>query len=539
MAVIFEADNFAVNNPKLIETKNGMVFYEKYYNKTNFVPPVPFQLFLFTSPKATLNTNKRMKPKALANRCEIWDEDSIIADEYEPNIFYSIIYNNGTGFNLIKYKETQNKIEFIKSVGLNIYDKYLGQDENYLYYAYTKNRTISGYYRTDTDIIQINKTNLTPNTIATCEHTYEYYKYAIKPNCIRILENKDYIYYGLYTNIGYTNRGDYKGNLSIHRIVKANSLKEDIKINIPVMIDNICNFYDNKAIFKISDGMVGLYFVSLIENEDAKVISPLKLLKLNINETIIDNIVTVEDVNFQWNEDIKEGLSKFPDGTWYSYETFITKIEDKTYVNIFMYQNADQYIAEQIVNQGLYTFELADLNNLKLTDYNAISSSVLKGCLLSNDRKLMIVSTATNTIFMKFDSEEKCYKITNTLEDVPLFIGLDLMERIWIMKQDNEIDMYSSSDTTDFTMKFEKDYYDYAGEDIETYITIEAKNFIGEYISIKVELNIDGNAKFKDTNSKNIQLTTPLGNKLDVPIIITGANQITIYPKIVTESGSH
>ncbi len=543
MAVVFETDNFAVNYPKLIETKNGIVFYEKYYNKINLIPPVPFQTFIVALPKATLNTNKRMKPKAFATRCEIWDEDSIIADEYEPNIFYSIIYNNGTGFNLIRYKETQDKIEFIKSVGLNVYDKYLGQDENYLYYACIRYPCSHDHYYTYIDIIRVKKLDLTC-TIITTHTAFDLYRNSDfgRTKSIRILENKEYIYYGVFIK----NANDVR--LSTHRIVKANGTNENIKTDITIRNINTYNFYDCKDAFKASDSVIVFYFFNSLKDIDSdnketevssSTTSPLKFLKLNTNETTLSNMVTVEDVNFQWNEDIKENLSIFPDGAWYSYETFITKIEDKTYVNIFMYQNADKYVMEQVTNQGLYTFEVTDLNNLKLTSYNTISDSVLKGCLLSNDRKLMIVATSANTIFMKFDAEEKCYKITNTLEDVPLFIGLDLMERVWIMKQDNEIDMYSSSDTTDFTMNFEKDYYDYVGEDIETYITIEAKNFMGEYISIKTELNINGNAKFKDTNSKSIQLTTPLGNKLDVPIIITGANQITIYPKIVTESESH
>jgi len=100
------------------------------------------------------------------------------------------------------------------------------------------------------------------------------------------------------------------------------------------------------------------------------------------------------------------------------------------------------------------------------------------------------------------------------------------------MKQDNEVDVYSLSDATDYNVKFEKDYYDYTGENIETFITIETKNFIGEYININIELSIEGNAKFKENDSKTIQLVTSADESLNVPIIITGANQITIYSKI-------
>lgn len=551
MALVLKADSSTMNIPKVIETKNGMVFYGHYYNKNNLAPIV-LEQFIISGAKSVLNTNKRVMPVAPANCSMVFNDDTIIADEYEPNIFYSIIYNTGANnYNLIKYKEIQNKIEFIKSVNLALYyDKYLGQDENYLYFAFrssgdvvcTQNgvyigSTVTIYQKSAfTQIAKISKQNLAHAQIGSYKYYYNTTATLSIPNCIRIFEDENYIYCGEFTNLiphnSYLQRSILKFN--IHRIVKSNSSVQEVKANIvDVNIDGVYNFFDNKDIFKISDNVIGFYLVSLTDKAN-----PLKLIKLTLNETVVSNIVTIENVMFTWNED-KKSLSAFPDGVFYSYETFITKVGDKSFVSLIMYQNANQYVAAQIANQGIYTFEMIEANSLKLTDYNRISDSVIKGYLLSKDRRLLIIATATNTIFMKFDEEAGCYKITNTIEPVAYCVGFDLLERVWIMKSDAEVDIYSLSDATDFNMKFEKEYYDYMGTDIETFITIEAKNFAGEYISIEVELNIDGNAKFKDTDDLVIKIITPSDGKLDIPVIITGSNQVTVYPKILTEGESN
>lgn len=344
---------------------------------------------------------------------------------------------------------------------------------------------------------------------------------------IKIFGNDSYIYSGFFAN---KDTGNYPPYFNIIRLIKDKNSVENIKLDIPMAKNGVHNFFNINDTFRITDNIVGFYLISLID-----ITSPLKLIKLNFNEAIISNMVTIEDVTFTWNKDIKESLSVFPNDNFYAYGTFMTIIGDKNFLNIIMYQTSNQYVTEQVINQGLYTFEIIDSNKLELTNYNQISDCVLKGYLLSKDRSFVVVSTADNTVFMKFDAEAKCYKITNTLEGVTTCIGLDLSERVWIMKADNEVDVYSMSNPTDFNMKFEKDYYDYVGTDIETFITIEAKNFLGEYINTNVELSIDGNAKFKDNNNSVIKISTPSDGKLNIPVIITGSNQITVYPKILSE----
>lgn len=554
MALVLKADTSTITVPKVIETKNGMIFNGHYYNKDNLAP-VAFEYLILDKNcvRNTLNTNKRLRPTALSSCSEIWNEDTIIADKYEPNIFYSIIYNK-SDFNIVKYKEAQNKIELITSINIDSgYDKYLGQDKRYLYYSFRgseamsgstnyifNGKTISGFNKVSAfiQIGKIDKQDLSNTQLNKCYYFYRDGFLSI-PTVIEIYEDSNYIYYGSFTSIVTNYFGDRTRiplKLVIYRIVKSNSFIEEIKSDIQISTDEIYNFIDNKDVFKISDNAIGFYLLNL--SSEANEINPFKLIKVNFDEMVVDNMITVEEVTFTWNDQIKQSLSVFPDGVLYSYETFITKVNNKSYISIIMYQNADQYVTEQIVNQGIYTFEIIDFNNLKLTNYNRISDSVLKGYLLSKDRSFLIVSSANNTIFMKFDTEKGCFKITSTIEEVPLSIGLDLSERVWIMKADNEVDVYSMSNPTDFNMKFEKDYYDYVGTNIETFITIEAKNFLGEYININVELTIDGNAKFKDNSSSVIKITTPSDGELNIPVIITGSNQITVCPKILSEGES-
>lgn len=545
MALILNDANIAasIEVPKVIETKNGMVLNAQYYNKQNFLP-VPFNQLIISGKNDMLNINKALKPMADSTSIGAWNEDTIIADEYEPNVFYGLSYN-GVNTIIFKYLEEENKgIKLLGNISQPLlYDKYLGQDKNYLYYSFRCsvvknayiNNSFKGAYKgcSDSYIQKINKRDMSVLNMDT-------YGYIYDPNIIpismsmNIFEDDNYIYFGEVTNstartVKNTFNFEAISSLSIHRIIKARGVIETVKSEIQINDNSIYNYFDNKDVFKIDDNIIGFYFFNF---SDVK--SPLKLIKINLNETIISDIVTVEPVTFTWEESIKSKLSVFPNGFWYSYEIFITKKETKTFVNIMMYQNSNQAVTGQIVNQGIYTFEIIKFNILKLTNYNRISEAVLKGYLISKDREFLIVATINSVIFMKFNGSLGRYEIKDSMKLAVLSIGLDSSERVWLIKPNYDVELFSLTDATNFNMKFEKNFYDYFGIDIETFITIESRNYIGEYISTEVELNINGNAKFRENDSKTIKLTTPNDGNMSIPVMITGSNQITVYPKLTS-----
>ena len=61
---------------------------------------------------------------------------------------------------------------------------------------------------------------------------------------------------------------------------------------------------------------------------------------------------------------------------------------------------------------------------------------------------------------------------------------------------------------------------------------ISTTNLQGDRLAKSVKLDIKGNAKFTDNGTKTIEVTTSESEDIKVPVTITGAGAINIFPKI-------
>ena len=89
-------------------------------------------------------------------------------------------------------------------------------------------------------------------------------------------------------------------------------------------------------------------------------------------------------------------------------------------------------------------------------------------------------------------------------------------------------------DAQSVEIEFEKEYYNYAGSLINTYITFSALNYLGEEFAGKFELTISGPAVFAENNSSTLRFMYDGEGKQQIEITITGASPITIYPKFIS-----
>ena len=94
--------------------------------------------------------------------------------------------------------------------------------------------------------------------------------------------------------------------------------------------------------------------------------------------------------------------------------------------------------------------------------------------------------------------------------------------------------MINLEDAQSVEIEFEKEYYDYTGSIINTYINFSALNYLGEEFSGIFELTISGPAVFVENNSSTLRFTYDGTGKQQIEIAITGASPITIYPKFIS-----
>ena len=123
---------------------------------------------------------------------------------------------------------------------------------------------------------------------------------------------------------------------------------------------------------------------------------------------------------------------------------------------------------------------------------------------------------------------EKTLSIEGSIKE----FGFDMDRNLYVLWEDYSLSRYNQNTAANFEARFEQSLYEYQGEDLDTNLLISTKNLQGDFLAKEVKLDIKGNAKFKSTNTKTLEVETLDSGELQVPIVITGAGAINIFPKI-------
>ena len=134
---------------------------------------------------------------------------------------------------------------------------------------------------------------------------------------------------------------------------------------------------------------------------------------------------------------------------------------------------------------------------------------------------------------MKFDTNVEKY-VDAGIDIVDCTsVGFDELYRIWYQRTDTSVHVVNLSDAQSVQMKFEKNYYEYSGTTINTYIEFSALNYLNEDMEGTFHLLMTGSAVFAENNTSELTFYYNGTGKQQIAINITGANPITIYPKYV------
>ena len=111
-------------------------------------------------------------------------------------------------------------------------------------------------------------------------------------------------------------------------------------------------------------------------------------------------------------------------------------------------------------------------------------------------------------------------------------MGLDEANNFYIFDSNNKCNIYNKNTSCELIAEFEQESYDYEDTNIDTYITVYSKNFLGEYINSKVQITLTGNCYFKENNSKELIIITEKEIQ-QIPVIITNGGTVYCYIKEV------
>jgi hypothetical protein len=501
---------------RIVEASNGYIVNGCYYDK-NGLTPRPFQLFPVYGSANDLAMNQNFyragSPEYSLNKTF---GDMVIVDSEDPTITYS--FSNGQRDNtyiwIHKIKETTDKVEELASTAwtsastpstYSYPQQCLGQDACYLYMVFTCNNS---YYST---FYRINKITLEMTAVLSMN------AYSI---CMKVKENSNYIFYAYQV---------YYGTASFYRYNKLTGANDTMSIQPKASTLAFGAVPSTEISIDKDHG-----YSYMIHHNNAKSVLYFTRFDMDYTQSVATAVAKETDCNIDWGS---SGITTIPFvGSAYAfmYELFITtSTTGKKYLNVAVHEN-NSNTAANFPKYGIYTFLIdATTKDLVYKGFTNISTICFKGFLGIKNNEFLVCATDSSIIYATFDEASEKFVVSDTNNCSPKFIGIDLSENIWFVNGANEVEMVSPFIPTSVNLAYEKDTYKYEGEAIDTYITIEAKNYNGSNIVATLDLQIKGNGIFTSNNTKSVREATLSTGVKKIPIQITGAGNVVVYPKLV------
>ena len=517
---ITSASNTSITGatPKVIETANGFLINTQYYTKEK-LSAVALEFFRSTGSINAVSTRKQLFLQNHSQASSTWrfvnDEVDIFKDSTYENRFYARVIggyleSNNSSINtyLLVLEEAPNK-EFrclsIVSFDNMIIRSIVDQDDNYIY-IYTYSSASAGIYtlsKTNFSLVSRWSTSVTVRGHMDLTKLYSddmniYFMYYNDSNIITTIFNKS-------TLTGSNSTSIYRGK---ETTPAANSFT--------VYTDNP---------YKLDENVYGIFSFNCGDP-----VQPIDLYYYDKSKSLNEGF-DMEPVNITWNSD--KAQIDFITGTVSStIRIFINEFDNVKYLNVASYRS---YLGgtDYIPIQGIYTFRIDSKNELTFTGFAPIDrTKQFNGFIYDESKEHLIVAKQNTFQILKFNKNIGVYENTNLEVPACYSVGLDELQRIWYIKTDSSVHMINMEDAQSVDIKFEKQYYDFTGTGVDTYITFSAINYLGEQFKGKFELTISGPAVFTEDGSASV-IFDYTGETKQIGLTILGASPVTIYPKFI------
>lgn len=504
--------------PKVIETAKGFLLNTQYYHK-DCINPVPFESYSAIGSVYSLNTVRSIYLAAYSwNRGD--NTLGIIQDNKYPDRYYFKIQNgyvHGTRQEfLVCVEEKDNQIFHIANtnVGDVQLEKYIDQDETYLYF-FIRGNTSSYIYR-------YHKTTFAfENVLSLGNATYSY------RTMTKVMSNETFIYF-------FTQEGMNFRFYQYNKITKAIYYSKQMYRGLSTTTGNYHYTTMAEDVVDLGNGKYGVYAYNC--GNPAEPID-LYILDTNVPFTANDltTMIEVRHLPITWSGEYTAiNFLTTPVSIKTYYRTSILTIGNTRYLNVYVYNENYENVAYLPV-QGIYTFLInSDDTALTFTGYTPVDSAKLFGAVLeSDDKKHLIVAKNQAFQILKFNESMKRYEDAGLEITTCYSAGFDELKRIWYEKMDGSVELINLEDAQSVRIRFEKEYYEYTGAVIPTYIDFYATNYLDEEMVGKFKLILSGSAVFAENNDKELIFNYQGKGNQQIGININGVNPVTVYPRYI------
>ena len=514
------------NHATVVETENAMILMGNYYQKEN-LSCISKNGCIFNNISVGNNTLNISRYMNISTSYRLGERDKrfgIIKDPYITNRYYYVINNHHSNINnaysyMIIADEEENDL-VIKAISSNQnidWREIFDIDENYIY-ASGVHLANGGIY-----VYRINKNNGTTAVIFQVTGTN-------RAKCNLIYKNETYLYF-ITGGVGSANAW---GRFYFTRYNKNNFETLNTLYTPPNLTagttsykwDNsniwmACNNIDIEDFYQEGNKYYWCYPQrpgAKLDTGDGPANNNLMIMCYDSSKSFNESdVITFRTTNGL--QDIEQ--LKWKAGGYFAYRFWI--IDNYLYYAIYDETNSDndmkniQGIHVFKINPG---FELEYVDKIQITIKKNIISMVY-----SSDKKNLLIGYYNSFEIYLYDEESHLYKPANKEITNIASVGFDSMDRLWYQDLNGGVFVENLDDPQYVTVKFERLYYTYEGNDIDTYITFEAKSFTDKVPNGLYTLRLTGNAHFKDNGIKSLTISYTGGTeKFD--IVVTGPKRI-------------
>lgn len=219
------------------------------------------------------------------------------------------------------------------------------------------------------------------------------------------------------------------------------------------------------------------------------------------------------------------GYSSYYDNR-YVWETMTTNHNGVDYVHLFYkgtYNNP-------LTTRGIYTFEISEDRSQATfkSFYQAIDGSLHDYMVLTEDRSKIAFITMSSFHILKFDPISKSWI---SVHDEPAVVRSMIQtaeNKLYYLTMDHAINMIDLNGAILIDFNFEKQSYNYNNVDINSYISIWAKDAEGNYCDTNIKLTITGNAVWQENGIQTLETATSSAGPIEIPFVIKGHTSINV-----------
>ena len=514
------------NHATVVETENAMILMGNYYQKED-MSCISKKGCIFNNISVGNNTLNISRYMNISTSYRLGERDKrfgIIKDPYITNRYYYVINNHHSNINnaysyMIIADEEENDL-VIKAISSNQnidWREIFDIDENYIY-ASGVHLANGGIY-----VYRINKNNGTTEVIFQVTGTN-------RAKCNLIYKNETYLYFVT----GGVTRENAWGRFYFTRYNKNNFETLNTLYTPPNLTAgttsyawnnaNIwmpCNNIDIENFYQEGNKYYWCYpqrSGTKLDTGDGPANNNLMIMCYDSSKSFNEsNIITFRTTNGL--QDIEQ--LKWKDGGYFTYRFWI--IDNYLYYAIYDETNSDNDMKNI---QGIHVFKINPEFELEYVDKIQITTKKnIISMLYNSTKEILLIGYYNSFEIYLYDEESHLYKPANKEITNIASVGFDSMDRLWYQDLNGGVFVENLDDPQYVTVKFERLYYTYEGNDIDTYITFEAKSFTDKVPNGLYTLRLTGNAHFKDNGIKSLTISYTGGTeKLD--IIVTGPKRI-------------